>query len=246
MSAVRVNLLPPEVAQRRRQRRITGIVAALLALYVALLGGLYAVKLRQVADTRQARDAEQAEVDRLADQLVALQEFRVLERELQQRDALLSAAMAEEVGVARLLNELALVVPPTASLRTLTLTLEPPPDAVAQAAPPPSASPTPSASPSPPVATPSAVPAPGRSPAEPQPIGGIAYEGYTVEGYAPGVMALLTGVAQIPAVTDPFATSAQVEAIGDTEVTTFSGTAEVDDRAYTRRYAEGLPAGVVE
>lgn len=243
MSAVRVNLLPPEVAQRARQRRIAGLVAGLLAAYLLLLGALYAVKLSQVGEARRTRDAAQSEVSRLTDQFATLQEYRTLQADRLARNDLLAAAMADEVGVARLLNELALVVPPASSLRTLALNLEQTADVVAAApAPAPSVSPSPGATVAP---TAAPIPVPTPSPTEPATIGELTYEGYTVEGYAPGVQALLAGVAQVPAVTDPFATAAQVEELGGTEVTAFTGLADVDERAYTRRYAEGLPTGIV-
>lgn len=241
MTAVRVNLLPPEVAQRARQRRIAGLVAGLLVVYLLLLGGLYAVKLGQVGEARRTRDAAQSEVSRLTDQLATLQEYRTLQADRLARNDLLATAMADEVGVARLLNELALVVPPTSSLRTLALNLTPTAEAVV-AAPVPTVTPTPGAT-----ATPTVVPTPvpTPSPTEPATIGELTYEGYTVEGYAPGVQALLAGVAHVPAITDPFATAAQIEELGGTEVTGFTGLAEVDERAYTRRYVEGLPTGIV-
>lgn len=241
MSAVRVNLLPPEIAQRARQRRMAQVVVALLVVYMALLAALHVVRLGQVADARDERDAAAAEVGRLEGELAALQEFRVLEQDLDQRNDLLSTAMGEEIAVARLLNELALTIPASTSLRALSMNFEAPQELAAAPVPEPTAAATPSeGAPAAPAETPAPAPAPQASP-EPGMIGEIIVEGYSVERFAPGVAALIVGVGQVPTFTSSFATSAQTEEIGDTEVTSFTGTADVDDRAYTRRYGDGLP-----
>lgn len=244
MTTVRVNLLPPEIAQRARQRRLAQVVSALLVVYLGLLGALYAVKLGQVAEARRERDAAQAEVQRLQGQVAALGEFRVLEQTLAERNQLIATAMAEEVAVARMLNELALQVPATSSLRTLTINLEPPAsDAVAATATPPAATPTEGAQGS---TTPAApvIPAPptGAQPQEPEVIGDLTFEGYSIDRVAPGVESLLITVAGVPSFINTFATSTQLEELGGEEVTAFTGVVEIDDRSYTHRYDDGFPS----
>jgi hypothetical protein len=233
LSTVRVNLLPPEVARRSAQRRAATVTAGVLVLYVLLLGLLYLVKLDQVNDARVERDAAQAEVTGLQARITALQPFRELRADVDARNELLAQAMAEEVSVARMLNELSLAFPSTSSLRAFAVALDAPVAAAGAGpvTPPPAPAPTPQ-------------PAPGTPAAEEaldQLIGTVTFEGYSVEAYAPGVEAVVVDIARVPSLVDPFVAAAQVEQIGDTDVTAFSGNADVDATAYTRRYEQGLP-----
>lgn len=238
MTTVRVNLLPPEIAQRARQRRLAQVVGALLVVYVGLLGALHAVKLGQVAEARRERDAAQAEAQRLQGQVAALGEFRVLEQTLAERNQLVTTAMAEEVAVARMLNELALQVPATSSLRTLTINLEPPQDPAAAAPAPAPAPATEGAQPSPAPIAPAPIPAAAE---EPGTIGELTFEGYSIDRVAPGVETLLITIAGVPSFINTLATASQLEEIGEEQVTAFAGIVEIDDRAYTHRYDDGLP-----
>jgi hypothetical protein len=213
----RVNLLPPEIGRRSQQRRLLAVTAGALAVYVALLGLLYTAKLGRVEAARQERDTAQAEVTRLQGEVLALAEFRDLALRLEERERVLTAAMGAEVSVARILNDLSLAFPGTASMRSLNLAL---------------------ASTSTPAAD-GAAPAP--SPSDSRTVGSLTFEGYSVERYAPGVESLLLNVEQVSSFQSPYVAAAQEEQIGSTEVTGFSGTVDIDEDAYTRRYAAGLP-----
>jgi hypothetical protein len=116
---VQVNLLPQELAQRERSRQITALAVGLVILWVALLGGLYALKLGELGDAETARDDVQAEVARLEAEVAQLQQYRELADELEARNVLLAEAMATEISYARVLNDLSLSFPASSSMRTL-------------------------------------------------------------------------------------------------------------------------------
>ncbi len=226
MTSVRINLLPPEVAQRARRRRLGVAVGGLLVVYVLLLAALYVVKLGQVNQARAERDDAQAEVTRLESEVAALGPFRALDQQLDQRNAILAQAMAEEVSMAGLLNELALVFPSTSSLRSLGVALE---RGLEEEAPP-------AADPSVPAPPP---PAP-TVPDETTLIGNVTFEGYSVEEYAPGVRSVIVELRRVPAFVEPRVATAQAEEIGDTEVTSYTGDADLNASFYTQRYVNGL------
>jgi hypothetical protein len=235
---VRVNLLPPEIANRARQRRAVRLTIAALVLYAVLLGLVYYARLQQVNDARVQRDADAAEVTRLQTELAALAPYRELVDERQERDAALAQAMAEEVSLARVLNEVALQFPANSSLTALSVDLRVPEVPVAPA---PAPAPTP-ADPAAPVTADAAAPVTIAPVTGEQPIIGlVTYAGYTVDRYAPGIEGLLQSVDRVPAFVDTFVTAAQIEVLGEGEVTSFSGTSDIDANAYTRRYEEGLP-----
>ncbi|MBA2530079.1 MAG: hypothetical protein H0V19_09020 [Euzebyales bacterium] len=64
MSA-RVNLLPPELAERQRERRMVLLVALALLAYLLLLAVFYVSKSGAVELARADRDEAQAELARL-------------------------------------------------------------------------------------------------------------------------------------------------------------------------------------
>lgn len=249
---VRVDLLPPEVGQRVRRRQITILTGSLLGLWIFVLGGLLLLTLSSVNRARQERDAAQAEVTRLQGQVTELAPFGRLETQLAEQHTILATAMGNEVSTAAVLNDLALTFPASSSLRTLTLTLE---QAVAgetvPAAPAPAPTPEASATPAPTPEAP-AVPGDGEAapPADPAPaaipapgaIGLLAFDGYSTEQYSPGVESVLLQVDQADRIDGPYVTAAQIEQIGTTDVTGFSGNADIGAAAYTDRYRTGLPA----
>ncbi|MGH3664710.1 MAG: hypothetical protein ACRDU8_01235, partial [Egibacteraceae bacterium] len=104
-TVARVNLLPPEISERRRQRNRAVLTGLVVLLWVLLLGGLYMMKLSDVEAARLQREAAQQEVTRLQAEVAALQEFADLDRKLTARNGLLQTAMANEISWARMLND---------------------------------------------------------------------------------------------------------------------------------------------
>lgn len=207
-----VNLLPPQIAARARARRVTGATIAGVVVFCALLGGLYGLKLSDVAAAESERDDTRQEVARLQAEVDALAEFRQLGDAVVARNTLLAHAMSEEVSWASILNDLALTFPASGSLRTLDATLRAPGEE----------------------ALPGAV-------AFGDPIADITFTGYSVERVAPGVERVLISADEVDSFFNPFLVNSVAEEIGETGVTGFSASVQLDDEARTGRYAEGLP-----
>lgn len=227
MSTARVNLLPREFAERARSRRVVGLTGGAVALYVVLLGVLYVQKMGDVNDAERERDAAQAQVTLLESELAQLQQFQVLADQLEQRETLLTQAMRREVSFARILNDLSLSFPGTSSLRNVSLSL------------------TDELTPTPGTAGTATTPADPLDDADPlvdgPTIATIVFDGYSIERFAPGVESVLLELDEVRSFFDSFVTAAQSEEIGETEVTGFNGSVDLDPSAYTRRYLEGLP-----
>lgn len=211
--SVKVNLLPREVEVLVRERRVALASLTGLAAWVLILALLYLQNVLAVNNARDERDAEQAELARLEAQVELLAPYRELARRYDAQNTLLATAMASQVSWSGVLNDLALVFPGNSSLLTMSATLAP------QGAAPPAAA------------------AGGEAPL----IGSVLFNGYSVERYAPGVESVLLGLEDGPAFQALYLSTAGRGLIGTTQVTNFTGSAELTERVFTRRFTDGLP-----
>jgi hypothetical protein len=204
--------MPPTQAPRTRARRVTGATIAGVVVFCAVLGGLYGLKLSDLAAAESERDDTRQEVARLQAEVDALAEYRQLGDAVAARNTLLGHAMSEEVSWASILNDLALTFPASGSLRTLDATLR----------------------------TPGEEAQPGTV-AFGDPVADITFTGYSVERVAPGVETVLIRSDEVDSFFNTFLVNSTAEEIGDTEVTGFSASVQLNEEARTGRYAEGLP-----
>ncbi|HUG85234.1 MAG TPA: hypothetical protein VMM13_11755, partial [Euzebya sp.] len=119
-----INLLPSTIQERASARRANLLLALLVVLFIAGLVFVYFTKAASVDRAAEARDAAQAEVNQLQAQVQALAAFQSLADELAAGNTLLVTAMGDEIAVARILNDVSLSLPGTASLTSLTLSRE--------------------------------------------------------------------------------------------------------------------------
>lgn len=120
--SVRINLLPASIKERESARRANLLLALLIVLFLAGLGLLYLTKQGSVDRAVDTRDLAQEEVNQLQAQVQALAAFQELADELTAGNTQLTTAMGDEIAVARVLNDVSLSLPGTASLTSLTLT----------------------------------------------------------------------------------------------------------------------------
>lgn len=116
----RINLLPPELAAKRRTRQIAG---ALLVAGLVVLGLLVVVYGAQRARLASARGelAKQERVNAGLQRRVAqLSQFQRQQTEVQTKERLLAALTANEVRWSSVLTEVSLVIPTDDWLTTFT------------------------------------------------------------------------------------------------------------------------------
>ncbi len=209
--SARVNLLPRELEQRSRARRSIRLSILVVLLALAIMGGLYAYQANEVRQAEDERDRAAEDVARLEAELAELEEFRELLDRHTTRGELLASAMEREISWARVLNDLALAFPGDASLLSLAVNVEEPTE-----------------------------PVPGEIAAGVR-VGQISTSGYSVDELAPGVQTVLIDFEGARGFFNTYLSTAGVADIGETEVTNFDGTIDLDDDVYTERYADGLP-----
>jgi hypothetical protein len=125
--SVQVNLLPHAITkQARAVRRRNASIAAAAAL-VGVMGALTVVQGAAVTTSEQNLAAGQDANRVLQARVGELAPFADLEKRRVDAAAEVSAAMGPEASVAGILQDLAAVLPPTAELQTLSLTISPEP-----------------------------------------------------------------------------------------------------------------------
>jgi Tfp pilus assembly protein PilN len=118
-----VNLLPPDILQGQRYRRLTLTVLAVGAVVLALIIGFFLVQVGKlgsvnddVADAKRNNTLLQTQID-------SLQKYEDLQVQAQQAEGQLAAAYAGEVSFSGMLMDLSRVIPSDMYLTTFTATI---------------------------------------------------------------------------------------------------------------------------
>ena len=121
-----VNLLPPEILEAQRWRRVTGLVVAGGAVVLGLIFLFYLMQVGTLGGVRDDIEAQEATNAQLRQQIAELQRFEDLEVRAQAKQQLLAAAYTGEASFSGLLMDMSRVIPSDAALNSLTVTVTPP------------------------------------------------------------------------------------------------------------------------
>ena len=118
-----VNLLPPEILEAQRWRRVTVGVAVLGAVLLVLLFGFYLLQTNTLSGVQADIDDQNQTNASIQASIADKQKFADLQEEAQAKQALLATAYAGEVSFSALLMDLSRVVPSDAYLDNLAAQL---------------------------------------------------------------------------------------------------------------------------
>ncbi|MGH2829082.1 MAG: PilN domain-containing protein [Actinomycetota bacterium] len=118
-----INLLPPELAAKRRTRQTLGALVAGGVVVVVLLGILYAAQQARLAGQRRALDRQRQTNTGLQRQVTQLSQFSRQQEELRTKASLLQTLTRTEVRWSVVLTEISLVIPIDDWLTTFTGTV---------------------------------------------------------------------------------------------------------------------------
>ncbi len=131
----RVNLLPPEIEERRRFRRIQyGLGAGVLAA-VGVVAMVYLAAAGSVDAANEELTAAQAENSRLQAESATYKDVTAVYAKAAAAQAMLTQALSDEVRYSRFLNDLSLTVPENVWVKNLTFAQAAVPAAVGAAQP---------------------------------------------------------------------------------------------------------------
>lgn len=120
MPVARVNLLPPEIAEQNRARRIQAGLGVAVAASVALVALLYLMQVAKVNDAEEDLAVARRQNARLAAERAELQSVADIYASVAAKEATLRAALAQDVAWSTYLNDLMLTIPDNVWLTSMT------------------------------------------------------------------------------------------------------------------------------
>ena len=133
--AARVNLLPPEIAEQQRARRVqTGLGLAVVAA-AGVVALLYLAQVSKVNDAEEELALAQQQQVRLTAERARLQSVADVYAQVAAREALVRQALANDIAWSNYLNDLMLTIPDNVWLTSMVAAQGAPAGAVAPGTP---------------------------------------------------------------------------------------------------------------
>ena len=121
-----VNLLPPDILEAQRQRRLAGVVALAGVGIIGLILVFYVLQWGKVGSIRDDIDDQERTNAGLRAQIAQLEQFDELRARAQAEQELLNQVFANEVSFSGLLMDVSRVIPSTAALQSLSASRQEP------------------------------------------------------------------------------------------------------------------------
>jgi Tfp pilus assembly protein PilN len=121
-----VNLLPPEILEGQRWRRVTGLVLLAGAVVLGLVLIFYLAQVNTLGGVRDEIAAQERTNAQIRSQIEELQRFEDLQVRAQAKQELLASAFVGEASFSGLLMDLSRVIPSDAALSSLSVSVAPP------------------------------------------------------------------------------------------------------------------------
>lgn len=117
----RVNLLPQEVMQRQRMRRLSYLIAGGSVALMALILLFYLVQIGRLGSVRDEIDQQERSNASIRADIQELQEFDDLRAEAQRKQQLLASAFEGEISFSGVLMDMSRLMPATAYLTDMSV-----------------------------------------------------------------------------------------------------------------------------
>lgn len=124
MSAVKINLLPSEVIEKRRYEKLLSYVLILFVFLLALLAIFYGFNIVRLNNLNIDLSDLKLQTSRAAKDISNIEKYEQLKLKLEQQEQTLKTAMSDAHPWLRFLNDLSLVMPNEAWLTALNLNKE--------------------------------------------------------------------------------------------------------------------------
>ena len=209
----RINLLPPEIAERARFKKQRFGMTGALALTVLGLAGAYAIAVQSADSAESDLQTQRSEGDAISQKSAQYADIPRVEAQTQAAESSLQSAMGQDVRWSFFLNDVSTTIPSDVWLTSLTMTQ--------------------------PLAGPVGAPVAPIDPATAEAYSGPGIASITYAGTSKvygDVARWLESQELINHLDAPYLTTSADSKIGSVEVVGFTTTATVDASAYSRRY----------
>jgi Tfp pilus assembly protein PilN len=115
-----VNLLPSDVRERQRSRRLVAVAITAVGAVVALLFFVYVLQSARLSNAEQKLQAQQAVNTDLQGKIGQLQQFAVLKQTVAAREAVKASALNGQVAWSGVLRDISMVIPGQMWLTSMT------------------------------------------------------------------------------------------------------------------------------
>ena len=204
----RVNLLPPEIEQERRFRRVQLGLGAGVLVSLGVAGALFLAANGQVADAEEQLSDSKRQTTRLESQAAEYSQVPLVYSQVEAARAQLELAMGGEIRWSFFLNDLSLKTPGKVWLTTMTVASN-------------------AAAPAGTVGTPGYL-----NPS----LGSVTFEGKATKHN--DVAAWLDSLAKQKGYDQPYFTDSSKEEIGEQEVVKFTSQVSITEDALSKRYVQ--------
>jgi len=227
-----VNLLPPEIQERTKVRRLTAAMVMAGASVVVLLGLVFVLQSTRLSQVEGDLDAQNATNAALQSDIDDLAQYQVLQDQVAAREVLATAALQDQVLWSGVLHDVSAVIPQHAWLTSLTGSVS-----VAAAVPAPPAPPAPAEGAAPAEGSTGETPAQPVAPAPVDPattlIGSIQFQGTTFT--QPTVAVWLTRLELVDGWVNAWVTDSSQQQIENQDAVVFTGSVDLTLDATTDR-----------
>jgi Tfp pilus assembly protein PilN len=231
---MRINLLPPELYERQRVRRQTGLVVVVGVLMLAALGGFWFLQVLRENAVREDIAAQEAENARLQQEINELQEIGQLQAEIDATRDLLNTLLADRVLWSGVLRDISLVIPGQVWLNGMTGQVGAP--AAGTGTTTTTAAPTTTTT-----TTTTTGTTPGQGTPGPALVGQVSFNGYSFTH--PDVALWLSRLEDVRGFVNPWLQNSTDTIIGTQTVEQFTSSVDLSEQALARRAGGGQGEG---
>jgi Tfp pilus assembly protein PilN len=218
VSLPRVNLLPPEIAERRAFRRIQVLLGSAVLGSLVVVGGLYVTASHSASSAQSELDRVNVDQAQLQKQITSYRGVTALYAAAEAAQAQLTTAMSDEVRYSQLLNDVSLSVPSSVWLTNVSFS-QTVPKSTATAG-----------------ASASLVQQPVAAVGVPTPIGTATFQGV---GFShDDVATWLDALAGLKTYANPYFSNSTEALIGQRQIVNFTSTVTVTSAAQSGRYSK--------
>jgi Tfp pilus assembly protein PilN len=230
---MRINLLPPELYERQRVRRQTGLVVVVGVLMLAALGGFWFLQVIRENAVREDIAAQEAENARLQQEINELQEIGQLQAEIDATRDLLNTLLADRVLWSGVLRDISLVIPGQVWLNGMTGQVGAPAAGTGTT--------TTTAAPTTTTTTTTTGTVPGQAAAGPALVGQVSFNGFSFTH--PDVALWLSRLEDVRGFVNPWLQNSTDTVIGTQTVESFTSSVDLSEQALARRQRGGGGGG---